>query len=153
MRKEVLLAIFFGLILGFVITFGIYRTQQALLPDTPDDQQTAALRTPATATEPGEQELAIHSPENGLVTDQDHIVVTGSTVADLPIVVLANTTEYITNSDASGSFSVDVPLQVGSTVIATYVLKEDGSSLADQRTIIRGDFTELLAASDSAVAQ
>jgi hypothetical protein len=144
MRKEVIIAIILGLLLGFVITFGVYRAQKFLRQPQINPQQDELLRTPITAPVGDEpQDLAVINPENGLITEQSTIVVTGTTAPNVPIVLLANNTEYVTTSDATGAFSVEVPLRQGSTVITTYVLREDGSSLRDERTIIQSNIAEL----------
>jgi hypothetical protein len=153
MRKEVIIAIVLGLLLGFVITFGVYRTQKFFRQPRSNPDQSDLLRTPITAPASDEpQELAIINPTNGLITDQTTIVVTGTTTPNVPIVVLANSSEYVTNSDGTGAFSVEVPLKQGSTILTTYVLREDGSSLKDERTVIQGDVAALEAEAASPAA-
>lgn len=147
MRKEVIIAIILGLGLGFIITFGIYRTQVALRSTPSSKEQAEALKTPASIIAPVElQELAIHNPQDGLITSATSIVVTGESEASAPVVLLVNSTEYITTTDSGGNFSFDVPLRQGSNVLITYVLRDDGSSFRDERTVIMGDFTELFEA-------
>lgn len=150
MRKEVIIAIILGLGLGFIITFGIYRTQVALRSTPSSDEQAEALKTPTTNLTPTtEQELAVRNPEDGLITAEESTVVTGQSEANTPVVLLVNSTEYLSTTDDGGNFSFDVPLRQGSNVLTLYVLREDGSSLTDQRTVIVGDFSELLEASSS----
>jgi len=145
MRKEVLIAIILGLGVGFVITFGIYRTQKALRSTPSSDQQADALKTPTTlAPTTLDQDLAIRNPESGTIIAEKNVVVTGQSEPKLPVVLFVNNTEYLSTTDESGNFSFDVPLSAGSNVLTTYVLREDGSSFTDQRTVIQGDFQDLL---------
>lgn len=147
MRKEVIIAIILGLGLGFIITFGIYRTQVALRSTPSSEQQAEALKTPTTQITPiTEQDLVIHNPEAGLIVKESKIVVTGTSQPQLPVVLLVNSTEYLSSTDSGGNFSFDVPLKDGSNVLTIYVLKDDGSAFTEQRTVIRGDFEDLLMA-------
>ncbi|MBP7876231.1 hypothetical protein KA012_04520 [Candidatus Woesebacteria bacterium] len=145
MRKEVIISIILGLGLGFVITFGIYRTQVALRSTPSSKQQAESLKTPVSMiAAPDEQELAIHNPADGTITPEKTIVVTGTSEPLLPVVLLVNNTEFLSTTDDGGNFSFDVPLDDGSNVLTTYILLDDGSSFVDQRTIIMGDFNELI---------
>ncbi len=147
MRKEVIIAIILGLGLGFVITFGVYRTRAALRTTPTSQQQADALKTPPSLiAPPAEQDLALHNPDDGTITTDSSTVVTGSSEPNVPVVLLVNSTEYLSTADASGNFSFDVPLRDGSNVLTVYVLREDGSSYTDQRTIIKGDFNALIEA-------
>lgn len=145
MRKEVVIAIILGLALGFIITFGIYRTQVALRSTPSSKEQADALKTPVNDLSPViQQELAIHNPEDGLITADKSVVVTGESEPDSVVVLLVNDTEYVTSTDGGGNFSFDVPLREGSNILTTYVLRDDGSSLKDERVVIMGDFTQLI---------
>ncbi len=145
MRKEVIISIILGLGLGFVITFGMYRTQVALRSTPSSKQQAESLKTPVSMiATPDTQELAIHNPIDGTITAEKTIVVTGSSEPLLPVVLLVNNTEFLSTTDDGGNFSYDVPLDEGSNVLTTYILLDDGSSFVDQRTIIMGDFNELI---------
>lgn len=147
MRKEVVIAIILGLALGFIITFGIYRTQVALRSTPSSEEQAEALRTPDSILNPVvQQELAIHNPEDGLITDAQSVVVTGESEPNVVVVLLVNDTEYVTTTDEGGNFSFDVPLREGSNVLTTYILRDDGSSLKDERVVVMGDFSELIEA-------
>lgn len=147
MRKEVIIAIILGLGLGFVITFGIYRTRVALRSTPSSEEQAEVLKTPTASLAPAtEQELAIHYPEDGLITAETSTVVAGESEPNAPVVLLVNSTEYLSTTDAGGNFSFDVPLRQGSNVLTLYVLREDGSSYTDQRTVIMGDFSDLIEA-------
>ena len=147
MRKEVIIAIILGLGLGFVITFGVYRTRQAMQSTPSSKQQAEALKTPSSVIAPvTEQDLAMRNPEDGTITAERSIVVTGQSEPNSPVVLLVNDTEYLSTTDDSGNFSFDAPLRLGSNVLTTYILRDDGSAFTDQRTVIMGDFTDLLEA-------
>lgn len=147
MRKEVIIAIIFGLGLGFAITFGIYRMQQSLRSTSSDTQQAEILKTPASVLAPvNEQSLAVRYPLDGAITAENSTVVTGVSEPNSAVVLLVNNTEYLSNTDAGGDFSFDVPLQAGSNVLTVHVLREDGSTFTDQLTIIMGDYADLIEA-------
>lgn len=141
MRKEIIIAIVFGLLLAFVITVVINRASQVFRkPPLTEPLNTASPSSDAASTQLSQAAFVIHSPEDGLVQTDDTTIVAGSTDPNLPVILLVNDQEYLSTSDESGNFSFTAKLKNGGNVVTLYVLKDDGSSLTDQRTVIVGDF-------------
>lgn len=142
MRKEIIIAIIFGLLLAFVITVVINRASQVFRPQN-DNQDARELLTELDEDTTPASELAfvIHSPEEGLVQIEDSIIVTGSTDPRLPVILMVNDQEYVSSSDDGGNFSFSAQLKQGGNVLIVYVLRDDGTSLSEQRTVIVGDFS------------
>ncbi len=142
MRKEILFAVVVGLIIAFIITVAFNRAGEAL-KKTPEPSPSA---TPSSSISPTtEQEiLVIHSPEDGIIQEEKQVLVAGTTLPNTPLVLLANDNDYITISDATGSFSFTPTLKEGGNILQIYVLKEDGSSLSVERSVLVGNFSSLL---------
>ena len=143
MKKEILIAIFVGLSMGLIITFGVYRVRSSVT-DKPivDFVEQTREENQATATP---TILALHNPEDGTVQTETELTVTGTTVADSFIILFVNNTDYISNSDESGNFSFKIELDDGANVIRVHVLDADGgTSVVEERLVIVSDEFEKL---------
>lgn len=151
MRKEVITAVVFGLLLAFIITATINRASQVFKPKPATDPLATPTPNPTAGTEKGSESLTLHSPEDGLVQTEKTVVVTGTTEPNRPVVLLVNQVEEISNSDDSGNFSFTANLQDGGNQLEIIVLHDDGSSATERRTIIVGEFGQT--ATPSAAAE
>lgn len=147
MKKEVLIAIFVGLSMGLIITFGIYRVRTSLT-QTPTQNLAEIQEAVATATP---TVLALHSPEDGTIQTETETTVTGSTIANTFVVLFANEEDYITTSDESGNFSFQIELDQGVTVLRVHVLDDTGATSVEERLIVVSDAFEELEAAQAAL--
>ncbi|AKM81721.1 MAG: hypothetical protein UT13_C0001G0762 [Candidatus Pacebacteria bacterium GW2011_GWF2_38_9] len=137
MRKEILLAIFVGITLGLMITFGIYQNSENAktgqnndtdqLINNPVGSESAAIQDP---------QLMINSPEEDFFTNEEDLIVSGSASPNSFVVVLVNDSESISNTDESGNFSIKVKLNEGGNLIEINSIDEDGKKISKQRTVI-----------------
>lgn len=147
MKKEVLIAIFVGLSMGLIITFGIYRVRTSLT-QTPTQNLAEIQEAVATATP---TVLTLHSPEDGTIQTETETTVTGSTIANTFVVLFANEEDYITTSDESGNFSFQIELDQGVTVLRVHVLDDTGATSVEERLIVVSDAFEELEAAQAAL--
>lgn len=137
MRKEILVAIFVGVSLGLMITFGIYQnSERAKTGQNTIADQLINTQTSTQAAELIDTQLVINSPEEDLLTNDAELIVAGSGNPDSFLVVLVNDEEYISSTDESGNFSVKVTLTEGGNLIEVVSLDEDGKSISKQRSVI-----------------
>lgn len=137
MRKEILLAIFVGITLGLMITFGIYQNSENT--KTNQDSDTDQLINNPISTESAamqDPQLVISSPEEDLLTNKEELIVSGNGNPNSFVVVLVNDLETISNTDESGNFSVKVKLSLGGNLIEINSIDEDGKQISKQRTVI-----------------
>ena len=137
MRKEILLAVFVGITLGLMITFGIYQNSEN--SKTGQNSDTDQLINNPTSTESAiiqDPQLVINSPEEELLTDDEELIVSGSGNPDSFVIILVNDVETISNTDESGNFSVKVELNPGGHLIEINSIDEDGQQVSKQRTVI-----------------
>lgn len=140
MKKEILIAIFVGLSMGLIITFGIYRVTNSIT-QRPLTDLTPPLDEPLVTTSP--TVLALHSPEDGLVQEENALTVTGTTIPQTYIVLFVNDVDYISTSDESGNFSFKATLVDGPNIIRVHVINDDGSTIVEERAVIVTDvFTQ-----------
>jgi len=132
MKKEMIIAIVIGFLLGLVITFGVYRLRVAKTR-----HNTPAVPSPSVSASPVVDSLiSIHNPEEGTIQEEKSLTVTGGTIPDSYVVLFVNNTEYIRQSDESGNFSFDVELAEGSNLLTVTVLTDDGQVITKERTVI-----------------
>jgi len=151
MKKEVLLAIIIGAVMGLFITFGIYQAQQA-------DQESAAVDvaqlelTPTPNLEIEQAgKLTIHHPEDGLITEASSVKVAGQTVANAYVVIFVNDEPIIVTADETGNFSKEVELDDLNNIITVHSVDSDGNTNKIERTVIvYEDDLKVKTATDSA---
>jgi hypothetical protein len=137
MRKEILLAVFVGITLGLMITFGIYQNSENAksgqnnttdqLINHPSSTQSAVTQDP---------QLVINRPEEDLLTNEEELIISGSSTPDSFVVIFVNNVENIINTDQSGNFSLKVKLNKGGNLIEINSIDEDGKQINKQRTVI-----------------
>ncbi len=137
MRKEILLAVFVGITLGLMITFGIYQNSENAksgqdsntdqLINNPISTQSAVVQDP---------QLVINSPDEDLLSNEEELIVSGSGIPDSFVVIFVNDIESISNTDQSGNFSIKVKLIKGGNLIEINSIDEDGKQISKQRTVI-----------------
>lgn len=134
MKKELILAILIGLIVGLVIVFGVYRTRTIF---TPKNQSTRLEVSPTPeASADALNNLLIHSPEDETIQESADVTIAGTTNAGDFVVILVNETEHITSADGSGNFSISTQLESGSNIIQVSSINEDGLVTTEELTVI-----------------
>lgn len=118
MKKEVILAITIGFVLGLVITFGIWIANRSLKQTTmatatPTPIPTTMVITNAVVSPQPASSLSIGSPDDESITALDKITVTGKTTPNSAVAILYEEGQTFTVSDADGKFEIEVPLVGG----------------------------------------
>lgn len=134
MKKEIVIAIFLGLTLGVVITYGVYRARTTLMKPSINNLE-VDLGTDNPEASPLST-LVINSPDDEIIIDQEAITVAGTTQPNSFVVVVIQDQEFITTADESGNFSIDGTLEAGSNVIQVHSIDEDGTTTTQERTVI-----------------
>lgn len=142
MKKEVLIAIFVGLSMGLIITFGVYRVMSSLtqkpVAEFVQETQTQVTATPTV--------LTLHSPEDGIIQTETELTVTGTTIPNSFIVVFINNEDYISTSDESGNFTIKVELETGENIIRVHVVDVNVAHTVEERFVVVSDAFEKLEA-------
>lgn len=155
MKKEVLIAISFGLIVGLVITIGMYRARTALEVEPPSDLLAVSDQdsTPEPLASPSAKTgLIVREPSDEALSTRQSISVTGSTYPNRALVILINEKEVVGMSDEQGNFSLPVTLSVGGNLIKIRVLNPGQDSIEVTKTVVYETSLAQATASESAVA-
>jgi hypothetical protein len=134
MKKEVLFAVVIGLIVGLVITFGMYRAQQAM-KGASTISTGDATPIPATSSNPISQTDAfpVSEPKDDSLVSDANIHITGQTFPNATVAVLGENTEVIGAADDKGNFSIPYTLQAGSNILTIRAM----SDTHDTQEVIR----------------
>lgn len=132
MKKEVLVAIIVGLILGLIITFGVYTANRSLnqLKANKVAQSDSTTSAPPPLTQDQEKTLEITSHESFDLLEESEITLSGVAWPDAVIALLTENQEYLTTADSDGIFSFNFELIKGYNeiqVIATDDTNETSS--------------------------
>jgi len=119
MKKEIWIAILIGFILGLIITYGIYTANRAFKAQTsPSNEPISALNTTPPSLEKQQTiSLEITSPENNLLIEQNEATISGKTLPETTVAVMAEDFNRFLTSDNEGLFSIKTPLTAGSNQI------------------------------------
>ena len=135
MRKEVFWAILIGFVIGLIITFGVYKANQAL-------QQTTASPTPSptplsTPTpSPPPPLLTISEPEDETLTDQATIPLKGQAAPEAVIAVITEEGEQLFQADENGYFETELELVGGANEIKVIAVSKEGQREEKTLTVV-----------------
>jgi len=136
MRKEIVIAIGIGFILGLIITFGIYTANQALKAQ----KQSASIRRtdeiPPSPLASPMTELEITEPEDNLVVKKNKITVSGKTAPKATVAFLAEDYEELLLADEEGVFSGEVTLTSGANEIKIISLTKNNEKQEKIITVV-----------------
>jgi hypothetical protein len=133
MKKEVVIAVVLGVIVGLIITFGIYTANAALQKRA---RQLSATPSPTPLTNDQKSSIILFSPEDNMLTDKDALSVSGTTTANALVVIFVNDKEHLTTADDKGNFSEEVELTGGSNILTVVATDPSGKQEQVQRTVV-----------------
>ena len=137
MKKEVLIAVVLGIIVGLVITFGMYTANTALQRKAQQTKDAVPIPTPSSATlDAQHSSIIMYGPEDNMLTDKDKVRLSGSTSPNATLVIFVNDKEVIAVADGKGNFSAELSLVGGSNVITTISTDTNGKQDQDQRSVV-----------------
>jgi uncharacterized protein YgfB (UPF0149 family) len=136
MKKEFVIAILVGLVMGLFITYGIYYSQK-----TQQESQVATTiqeleQVVPTLAQENNGKVAVYLPDDETVISEKTTTVTGKTTPNDFVVIYVNDLPLITQADDQGNFSKEVALQDLANIIKIHILDEDGEDFIIERTVI-----------------
>jgi len=137
MRKEVLVAITIGFILGLVITFGIWTGNKTLRETISKKEVPSPQVTEEKLPTPTPQNLlVITSPEDNSLSNKEKISVSGKTLGGATVVVLYEEGEKIIEADEQGNFDTEITLVGGANEITIYTYDENGNEVSKTLNVV-----------------
>lgn len=138
MRKEVILAVIIGVLLGGVILYGINlaNTSSSIKQDSQDTTDTNSKVTP-TPTKKTAGDVSIILPLKNSVVTESTIALKGSAKPNSNIAIVSESDDLITTSDNSGNFQADINLINGENTITVTAVDDKQKTSSTTITIIR----------------
>ena len=131
MRKEVVLAIIIGIILGAIILYGIKIADQSVTDNQATDSAQTKNNSTITPVPTPANTVIITSPTDHFVSFTTPITLKGQTKPQTVVAITADSDENIVKSDDQGNFSSSINLIGGqNTITATSIFPDNSTSSA-----------------------
>lgn len=128
MKKEVLIAVLSGLIIGLIITVGIYTANRSLEQQKAKKISQTQTPQPTPQADQNQKLLTITSHENFDLIDQSEISLSGIAWPDAVVALMTEKDNQITTADSDGIFSFKFSLIKGYNEISLVAADETGTT-------------------------
>ena len=136
MRKEVILAIVGGAVLGLLVIGGLWWTNKATTEENLNITPTPVLEQPPTLTSAPSLSLEIISPEDESIIEEEKITLEGETAPESVVVVIYPEGENIVEADEGGNFETEITLVGGANEIKITAYDEERNQAKKNLTLI-----------------
>lgn len=139
MRKEVLIAVVSGSLLGLIIAFGVWRANSALnfkkssVPGLTDQESISQEKT---VRDDGKIGLSFVRPQNEQVVTFSPVTIEGITKENTQLVASSENEDYLINSNKEGSFKIDTKLIGGINEILVYAFDEKHTPVSEKILLV-----------------
>lgn len=133
MKKEVIIVVFLGIIIGAIVMYGIYTARTAITKQQSSPTQELTQISEPTATPTLSHKLIITEPLDETITDQENIAITGKTSPNAILTIIGSENEYLLTADRDGNFSTQISLSGGANQITVSAFNENGDK--DETTL------------------
>lgn len=134
MKKEIIIAIVIGFVIGLFITFGVYRANRAITDSKSEktEEKTADTEASPLIASPIPS-FTVSQPENNLVFKTPQATVSGQAQPGTTIAILAEDQEELLVTDDQGFFNTNISLISGVNQIKIIAIDQQGKS--EEKTI------------------
>lgn len=131
MRKEVIVAIILGFIVGITIAFGVYNANQSLkkakiAPSPSTSDEVISSSKPKTT-------LVISEPEDNIVLKNNEATISGQTAPQAVVAIMTEEDNELVIADNEGVFTSNINLISGANEIK--VISIDSSGNKEEKSI------------------
>jgi len=135
MRKEVVLAVIIGVILGGVILYGINLANQSASSNTPATK-TADNETVAPTPSNSGNSITFITPEDHAVITDNQISLKGTTEPNANLAIITESDDILATADANGNFSTPINLLSGANTISVTSVDANQATTSASITVI-----------------
>jgi hypothetical protein len=138
MRKEVILAVIIGVLLGGVILYGINLANNSskLNSNSTDTEENNSKITPS-PTQKLNNQVTIITPQNNSVVTESKLTLKGSAKSNSNIAIISESDDLIVTADNNGNFSSDINLISGENTITITAVDDKQATTSASITVIR----------------
>lgn len=138
MRKEVILAVIIGIILGGVILYGInLANNSSMINLNGEDTDNNGSKLSPTPTKKPDNQVSIIIPQANAVITESQITLKGSAKPNSNVAIITESDDIITTSDTSGNFSSVINIINGENTITVTAIDDKLATSSASITIIR----------------
>lgn len=139
MKKELGIAIFIGVVLGFGLSAFFWAKDKGKISlfSRPTPTPEKESQPTAVPTEKAEDKisLTVIQPENEVVSSQEDIIIKGETLPNATVVIIWEEGEDILVADKSGKFETEITLVGGENMINISAYDNQGNKAAQTLTV------------------
>ncbi len=136
MKKEVILAITIGFIIGLVLTFFVYKSQLGRSVSGEILSPLASKEVPTEIEPLPEKSLTIIAPLDQSISSEGKTTITGSNSPLSWVLIMGEKGEKVVQADEKGNFETDLLLVSGENEITVTAIKLDGTEISKTLTIV-----------------
>jgi len=137
MRKEVILAVIIGVLLGGIILYGINLANNSSTDSVDTEDQGNNSQVAPTSTKKNGNLISITTPQNNAVVTETTLSLKGSAKANSNIAIITENDDILTVADANGNFSSDINLISGENIITVTSVDTTQATASASITVIR----------------
>jgi hypothetical protein len=139
MRKEVILAVIIGVLLGGVILYGINLANNSSLinPSANTATKEGNLKVSPTPSSKPAGQISIIFPQNNAVVTEAQITLKGTAKSNSSIAIVTENDDLLTTADSAGNFSATINLISGENVITVTAVDDKQALTTSSITVIR----------------
>ncbi|MCA9373097.1 hypothetical protein KC921_03295 [Candidatus Woesebacteria bacterium] len=136
MHKETVIAVAIGLLFGLCVTIAVYKLQSIGKPDDAESSFAAQIEPTTTETQTAAGHFMIDSPNDGLITANEEITISGTADPLSYIVLFINDSQEIFQADDAGIFSFPLTLKEGANFFSLVAANQEGESYSENRVVV-----------------
>ncbi len=136
MKKEVILAITIGFIIGLVLTFFVYKSQLGRSVSGEILSPLASKEVPTEIEPLPEKSLTIIAPLDQSISSEGKTTITGSNSPLSWVLIMGEKGEKVIQADEKGNFETDLLWVSGENEIMITAVDQDGSEISKTLTIV-----------------
>lgn len=136
MKKEILLAIGVGFIVGLTITYGVWQANRAINQSkliTPAEEEANEAQP---TLEVKKTNLNLIFPPNDLISSEPKIILRGNYLPGAEIAIIQESQEKIIKADPNGAFETEINLTPGENQIEVFGFTKEGEEDKQLITIV-----------------
>lgn len=137
MRKEVILAVIIGVLLGGVILYGINLANNSSSTDNEEDELNGNSQISPSPTSGLENQINFISPLNNSVVTDAQITLKGTAKPNSNVAIITENDDILTVVNATGNFSSTINLTNGENIITVTTVDENQATSSSSITVIR----------------
>jgi hypothetical protein len=141
MKKELTIAIFIGILLGFGLSAFFWARNNKKVPllssrnPKPTETENIPSPVPTKTVEEESVALTISQPENEIVTSEENLEIQGTTIPNATVVIIWEEAEDILVANKSGQFKTEIELIGGENTINISAYDNQGNQSAQTLTV------------------